>query len=57
MKRIKLLSYGLVLIAFFSLSSCTEDAILDEIIDNTELQGPTLETGEDDGDDDGTPSN
>jgi len=51
MKRIKLLSYGFVLIALFSLSACGEDTNLTEIIDNTELQGPTLETGDDDHDD------
>ena len=50
MKRIKLLSYGFVLIALFSLSACGEDTNLTEIIDNTELQGPTFETEGDDED-------
>ena len=46
MKRLKFLSYAFILIAVFTLSSCAEDAILEEIIDNTELGAPTLENGE-----------
>lgn len=53
MKRLKFLSYAFILTAVFTLSSCAEDAILEEIIDNTELGAPSLDTGEgDDGSDD-----
>ena len=48
MKRFKFLSYALVLTAIFALTSCGEDAILEEIIDNTELGAPTLDTDEED---------
>lgn len=54
MKRLKFLSYAFILIAVFTLSSCAEDAILEEIIDNTELGAPSLEN-EDDEDDGTTP--
>lgn len=54
MKRLKFLSYAFILTAVFALSSCGEDAILEEIIDNTELGAPTLDT-EDDDDKDGNP--
>ncbi len=56
MKRLKFLSYAFILTAVFALSSCAEDAILEEIIDNTELGAPSLETEEDDDDDDGSPA-
>ncbi len=55
MKRFKFFSYVLVLIAFFSLSACGEDAVLQEIIDNTELNAPLETTGQS-GDDDGKPA-
>lgn len=48
MKRIKFLSYAFILTAVFALSSCAEDAILEEIIDNTELGAPSLDTEDDD---------
>lgn len=50
MKRLKFLSYAFILTAVFTLSSCAEDAILEEIIDNTELGAPSLDTEEDDDD-------
>ena len=52
MKRLKFLSYAFILIAVFTLSSCAEDAILEEIIDNTELGAPSLETDDDPDEDD-----
>lgn len=56
MKRIKFLSYAFILTAVFTLSSCAEDAILEEIIDNTELGAPSLETGDDEDDGDNPPT-
>lgn len=55
MKRLKYLSYAFILTAVFALSSCAEDAILEEIIDNTELGAPSLETEDGDRDKDPTP--
>ena len=43
MKKLKLLSYAFILTAVFALTSCAEDAILEEIIDNTELGAPAFE--------------
>lgn len=57
MKRIKFLSYAFILTALFALSSCAEDAILEEIIDNTELGAPTLDGDPEEGDGDEPPSN
>ncbi|MDW3192871.1 MAG: hypothetical protein R8G66_10920 [Cytophagales bacterium] len=48
MKRLKFLSYAFILISVFTLSSCAEDAILEEIIDNTELGVPSLDTDDED---------
>ena len=50
MKRIKLLSYGFVLIALFSLSACGEDTNLTEITNNAELNSPALDTTGDEND-------
>lgn len=47
MKRLKFFSYAFILTALFALSSCGEDAILEEIIDNTELGVPTLDNTDD----------
>lgn len=56
MKRLKYLSYAFILTAVFALSSCAEDAILEEIIDNTELGAPTLDGGEGDENEDAPPT-
>lgn len=55
MKRLKLLTYAFAIASFFTLTSCGEDAILEEIIENTALGSPTLET-EGQSDDDTPPS-
>ena len=55
MKRLKFLSYTFILTAVFTLSSCAEDAILEEIIDNTELGAPSLEGTDEDDDADKVP--
>ncbi len=48
MKRLKLATIALSFMFVVGLSACGEDAIMDEIIDNAELNSPTFETGNSD---------
>ncbi len=46
MKRLKLATIALSFMFVVGLSSCGEDTVMEEIIDNAELNSPSFETGQ-----------